>query len=78
MNADIASSSSSCGGVYKVILGMKRTAVPPKQQRETSLAAISMLFKPEILLRQSIQIARAYGSRKSPLKLAGMLGLSWG
>ncbi len=54
--------------------GMKRTAVPLREG--TLTGGNLMLFKPEFLHGQKDQIARAYGARKSPLKLAGMLGLS--
>ena len=74
LNVDIVYPVVPVAECTKLYPGMKRTAVPLKEGNVTG--GNLMLFKPEFLMRQKDQIARAYGSRKSPLKLAGMLGLS--
>ncbi len=58
---------------YDRFPGIKRTAVKLRGGRFTGGNLI--LARPEFLLRQRAHIAAVYGARKSPLKIARMLGI---
>jgi GTP:adenosylcobinamide-phosphate guanylyltransferase len=59
---------------YKRFPGLKRTALKLKEARLTG--GNMMLVRPQFIISQRQRIAKAYGARKSPLRLANMLG--WG
>ena len=57
---------------YKRFPGLKRTALKLKEAKFTG--GNMMLARPQFIISQRQRIAKAYAARKSPLRLANMLG----
>jgi GTP:adenosylcobinamide-phosphate guanylyltransferase len=58
---------------YERFPGVKRTAIGLKEGRFTG--GNMMLMRPDFLMAHRERIASAYAARKTPVKLAGLLGL---
>ncbi len=72
MGAGIACPVISIDQCNRQFPGVKRTAIKVKEGAYTT--GNLMLVRPECLRAQRSRIETAYGARKSPLRLAGMLG----
>lgn len=73
LNADIVYPVVRVEDCYKRFPGMKRTAVSIREGKFTGGNLI--LARPEFLQSHRARIAQAYAARKTPLRLALMLGL---
>jgi len=73
LDADLVYPVVEVAKCYERFPGMKRTAAPIREGRFTG--GNMLLMRPAFMLSQRDRIASAYAARKSPLKLAMMLGL---
>jgi GTP:adenosylcobinamide-phosphate guanylyltransferase len=73
LEADIVYPVVAVSECYKRFPGIKRTAVKLREGEFTGGNLV--MARPEFLTRQRDHIAQVYAARKSPLKIAGMLGV---